>query len=225
MPVGLIFFAVPEEATPFLKKAKRDGHPPRTLPPLLPDTRRWVVGPHEVHVSGMGPRRAAAAADAALTNTPPQWVITAGFAGGLNPAWQIGDVLSDLDPLFPIAFPTTRSASFHCAAEVAVTSSRKAALHESVQCDAVEMESGIIRSRCRDGSVPSATIRVISDTATEDLPLDFNALMTADHRMNFTRLAWDLVRSPGRIPALLRFQKQLGIASDRLGETLVSAVF
>lgn len=229
MPVGLIFFAVPEEASPFLKSARRRGISARPLPPLLPDTRRWSVGFHEVHVSGMGPRRAASAAQAALKASPPQWLITAGFAGGLNPAWRIGDVLREVDPGFPLNLssiaPPSTLASFHCASHVAVTVSQKADLYRSTRCDAVEMESGVIRQLCRDASVPSATIRVISDTASQDLPLDFNALMTPDQRMDFRRLAWQLLRSPGRIPPLLHFQKQLGIASSQLAANLACSVF
>ena len=51
-------------------------------------------------------------------------------------------------------------------------------------------------------------MRVILDTANEDLPLDFNQLMTADQKMSYGKLALALVKSPGKVGALLRLQKQ-----------------
>jgi hypothetical protein len=47
---------------------------------------------------------------------------------------------------------------------------------------------------------PYATVRVISDTASEDLPLDFNAPAKLDKNPHFGRLAWATPSRRGKSP-------------------------
>jgi hypothetical protein len=63
-------------------------------------------------------------------------------------------------------------------------------------------------------------VRVILDTANEDLPLDFNQLMTIRQKMSFGKLSLAVAKSPGKIVALRRLQKQAGAAARRLAEVL-----
>jgi hypothetical protein len=63
-------------------------------------------------------------------------------------------------------------------------------------------------------------VRVISDAASEDLPLDFGALMTPDQRIDFLRLAGALLRSPGKVPALIRFSRSLSQSAGNLARVL-----
>jgi hypothetical protein len=58
------------------------------------------------------------------------------------------------------------------------------------------------------------------DTASEDLPLDFNQLMTANQKMNYGKLALALAKSPGKVGGLLRLQKEAEAAAEKLAEVL-----
>ncbi len=78
----------------------------------------------------------------------------------------------------------------------------------------------MICATCREQNIPCATVRVILDAANEDLPLDFNQLMTARQQMNYGKLALALVRSPGKVGALLRLQKQAQTAAGTLAGVL-----
>jgi adenosylhomocysteine nucleosidase len=175
-------------------------------------------------ITGMGQKNAAAVIQRAVADYKPRLVITAGFAGGLDTQLKLGAVLFDEDASAGLREKLISAGAipgkFHCATRVVVTSTKKRALHQTTGAGAVEMESSVIRDFCRQHKIPSATIRVISDTASEDLPLDFNALMTADDQINFVKLAGKLLLGPQKIPQLLRFQKQTMLAARNLAKVL-----
>ena len=219
----MLVFALPDEARPFLVRWEKavGQRPVRADPPGLPRAMaRWECGGTEVWTCGMGPRNAAKWAALALEGKHPGRLVTAGFAGALDPSLKVGDVLFDGDPGYPMV-PGTRLARFHCSETIAVTRDQKAALRERTGADAVEMESGWIRRECLARGIRSAPIRVVSDVAGEDLPLDFGALSTSDERLDFGKLAWRIVRSPRLIPGLVRLGKNSACAAGKLAEVLV----
>ena len=185
-------------------------------------------GDCEVLVTGMGRHNAAESIRKALPIVQPQLVLTCGFAGGLNPELKLGTIIFDEDFGVGLSEHLTEagciSGSFHCSRRVAVTAQEKSELWKSTKADAVEMESSVIRTICREFRIPSATVRVISDTAQEDLPLDFNALMTSNDRINYAKLAWAVLTSPGKIPKLIEFQRQTIVAARNLAQVLEDLV-
>jgi nucleoside phosphorylase len=200
----LVCFAVKEEAAEF-RKLLRD----------LPFAN--------ILVTGMGKRNSEAAFRKKLEMLQPKLVLTCGFAGALNPRFKIGDVVfftndSVLEKL--LSDSGAVAAKFFCATRVATTVSEKKKLRRETNADAVEMESEIIHTICGERGVPCATVRVISDEANEDLPLDFNALMTSDQKISFTKLAFALMKSPQTIPSLIQLQKKTQLAAKRLAEVL-----
>ncbi len=203
----LVCFAVKEEAAPFR----------RALPPDV-----------TILVTGMGAAAAERAVKARLAARDWSLVLTCGFAGALDPALHLGTVLCEMDEGFPLRQTLLAAgavpARFHCAEQVAVTGFEKAMLRERTNADAVEMESGIIRRLCRAHGIPSATVRVISDTAQEDLPLDFNALMNADGKMNLRKLARAVLRRPRKIPALMALGRSSKAAAKKLAMVLRTAL-
>lgn len=201
----LVCFAVKEEAAAFRKLIAGAENP-------------------EILVTGMGKKNSERRIRETLATTTPALVLTCGFAGGLNPELEIGDVLFDEDAECGLAqrlrSAGARPGKIHCALRVATTAAEKAALRQTTGADAVEMESGVIREICREKKIPSATIRVISDAAGQDLPLDFNALMAADDTISFPRLALALMKSPGKIPRLLELQRNTRYAAQELARVL-----
>jgi len=175
-------------------------------------------------VTGMGPRNAENGIRRLLAVEHPGLVLSCGFAGGLRPGLERGSIVFAVDSETNLHSSLLASgaipAQFHCADQVATTAGQKRALRQSTGADVVEMESGIICKACRSQYIPSGTIRVILDTAEEDLTLDFNKLMTKDQRMDYSKLAMSLVKSPWKIPALLRLQKQSASAAQKLATVL-----
>jgi adenosylhomocysteine nucleosidase len=175
-------------------------------------------------VTGMGKKNTEAAILRALTGNSPALVLTCGFAGGLDPALKSGDLVFETDGSLALrealAEAGARASHFHCSESVAVTVESKQRLRQETGADVVEMESAIIRAIAREKGIPSATLRVILDAAGEDLPLDFNQLMTPGMKLHPLKLAMALAKAPGRIPALIRFQKQSQFAARALSQGL-----
>lgn len=182
------------------------------------------IMPCQVWITGMGRRNALEGIRQACDAIQPRRVITCGFAGGLNPDLPVGTVIFDQDFDAGFGENLTRlgavKATFYCSKRVAVTAAEKHALWKTTNADVVEMESSVIRSVCRELKIPSATVRVISDSADQDLPLDFNALMTSDDRINYFKLAGTILAAPRRISKLIEFQRQTILAAQSLGRLM-----
>lgn len=189
------------------------------------ESRFCKLSPHALgFLTGMGMVNAEQTVDRLMRQYAPKYVLTCGFAGGLSPFLKSGDVVYDADSgslLDRLLEETTaRKARFHCSHRVAVTTHEKFELHKITGADAVDMESEFIRDICRECGIPSATIRVISDSSEENLPLNFNALMTNSNKMDFKKLGFVLLRNPLKVGELLDFQKKIVQASKVLGAFL-----
>lgn len=204
----LICFALPEEARPFQ----------RALPGL--------AGVRVV-LHGMGHRNAACVLEPLVRNGRPVRVLTCGFAGGLDPELSHSTVLfqtAEASLARPLRAVGIREARFHSAARMAITGAEKALLRQETGACAVEMESAVIHGICRDAGVACATVRVISDVAGEDLPLDFNRLTTPDLRMDGGKLARAVAGAPWKIPSLIRLQRRAAAAAVALATSLTRAL-
>jgi adenosylhomocysteine nucleosidase len=159
----------------------------------------------------------------------PDLMLTCGFAGGLNPDLKLGDVVFELSTLNSqlstrLLASGAKPAKFFCAERIATTVAEKKKLRAETGTDAVEMESAAIHTVCAERGIPCATIRVISDTANEDLPLDFNALAKPDKSIDFGKLAWAIAKSPGKIGALVELQKKTSFAAEQLASVLAKII-
>ena len=175
-------------------------------------------------ITGMGRDNAERNVSSALDEIKPRLVLTCGFAGGLNPRLKNAEVVFQADAGTDLHAKIEQAGAtpvnFFCARRVAITTEEKLRLWRGTGLDAVEMESETIRELCQQRDIPSATIRVISDAADEDLPLDFNTLMSPAQKIHYGKLSWALVRSPWKLAELLAFQQQTVDAAQALGKLL-----
>ncbi len=205
----LVCFALDEEAAPFRKLAMK-----------IPDV--------EILITGIGSHNAEKAVRRFLAKNLPKLVLTCGFAGGLNPELKGGDVvfITGYAALGErLAEAEAKHASFFSAPRIATTVAEKKQLRAETGADVVEMESGAILAVCRESRIPSAMVRVISDTATENLPLDFNALSKPDMSLDYGKLAWAIVKAPWKIIALIRLHQKTSLAAKKLADVLAKAIW
>lgn len=205
---ALVCFAVPPEAKPFLKMIR---------------SRSDI----DVLVTGMGARNAEVAIRRALETKKPSQVFTCGFAGALDPKLCVGDVVYlTADPSLDakLSAAGARHVSFFCSVRVVITATEKATLRQTTGTDAVEMESAAIISTCSEAGLFCSTVRAISDMASEDLPLDFNALMTGDQKLSPAKLALAILKAPQKIPALMRLGRNSEFAAKQLADVLVKVI-
>jgi nucleoside phosphorylase len=205
----LICFALGEEAEPLPWKV-------------------WGWRTISILVTGIGRKNAEKSVRDFLADHTPKLVLTCGFAGGLNPELAGGTVIFSAADHSEMAQKLTaagaRPARFHCAERIATTAAEKQELRRATGADAVEMESEVIHAVCRERGIPCATIRVISDPADEDLPLDFNQFAKPDQSLAYGKLALAIVKSPGKIFALLRLQRRCRFAAGRLAGILAKVI-
>jgi adenosylhomocysteine nucleosidase len=200
----LVCFALDEEAMPFRKMAER-----------IPDV--------SILITGIGCQNAETSLRKFLEKNLPKLVLTCGFAGGLNPELETGDVV------FMTGYPALEErladadatlANFFTAPRIATTVAEKKKLRDETGADVVEMESGAILAVCRESQIPCAMVRVISDAADENLPLDFNKLSRPDMSLHYGKLFLAIAKSPWKIGALMELQKKTNFAAVQLAEVL-----
>ena len=140
---------------------------------------------------GVGAEAAALGTADCLAIHQPKWVVTAGFAGGLDARLKKGHILM-ADEVVDLAgrslLPdhkvdrSTASANLHIGRLLTVDRilrepQEKLALgqqHGAVACD---MESFAVAEVCRQAGVPWLSVRVISDTVDDLLPPEIELLL------------------------------------------------
>jgi adenosylhomocysteine nucleosidase len=227
----LVTFAVEAEFAPW-RKLRRFVHHTNGVAEYF-STR---IDDAEVNVlfTGVGGKRAWLETTKIVSDADVDVCVSSGLAGALRPEYQIGDILaakeikaiswkrvvvSDAN-LLQLAYEHGARAvgSFYSAHRVIGTASEKRELGR--MADAVEMESGKVLCEASAFGAKAIAIRGISDAVDEDLPLDFNRVMTRAGEVSIPKVLGEVVRHPMSAPALVRFGKQSRMAAEKLGAFL-----
>jgi nucleoside phosphorylase len=211
----LVVTALPEECAAFSGKRL----PPGTV----------------VAASGDGPRRAARGVAALCKRHQPALLIGAGVAGGLTPDLGVGDlvvaqrVLDERGEAPAPHAPLTAAAAAKPGAQAGtllsldqplVSAAEKAqwAARVGPPPAAVDMESAAWARAAAAHGVPFLIVRIVSDTAEEDLPGYLSSCMRSEGGIGRTRVALAALLNPGTIPTLWHLRRRVADCAGRLAD-------
>jgi len=161
-------------------------------------------------VSGIGGEAAEAATRQLIAGHRPRCVITAGFAGALDPGISRGSVIrgsravrdGDATPVALACLgPTAAPLTIVSVDTIVATVDAKRALATGTGGQAVDMETHAVARVAALAGLPCHSVRVISDDAHESLPAEVAGLAAA--RSPLRRLG-GVVGALGRRPAVAR---------------------
>ncbi|HEY1637763.1 MAG TPA: hypothetical protein VGF62_04505 [Rhizomicrobium sp.] len=151
-------------------------------------------------------------------------IVSTGFCGALDPSLRVGDIVVSRGAVrSPLPFVEGEVVTLD---RVTITAAEKRALREKTGAAAVEMEADAVQAKAREWGVEFRCVKVVSDAAQEDMPLDFNRYRDADGRFSRGRIAMAAMAHPFRLaPALMRLDKNCRSAAQKLGEFFADCSF
>lgn len=196
---------------------------------------RARIGDSEVNVllTGVGGKNAWLEATKAIWGGEVDICISSGLAGALRPEYHLGDVLAARAvqagrkqvvaadrQLVRLAEEHGALAvdSFYSADHVIGLASEKREL--ASLADAVEMESREVLYEVAAFGARGVAIRGISDRADQNLPLDFNRVVTSTGEVSIPRVLGEMLRHPSSTAGLIRFANQSRVAAEKLAAFL-----
>lgn len=137
----------------------------------------------EVWNLGVTGARSAEALRRKIAINRPEIIVSAGFSGALDPDLQLGAIVigkNYTDPsIFRVlrAFPQYRVGSIVTAPHILETSAAKKELAATSGALAGDLESGLLHSVCLEAGIKMLSVRTISDTLQQDLPVPADILI------------------------------------------------
>ena len=189
----------------------------------------------DVIVAATGDGAAAARRGVArvLDAGPASAVLGLGFAGGLAPSLEVGRLVVGAEVLGEGGRRSAHPAWARDAAQalqvprgllltarnIVPTPAAKAALHGRHDALTVDLESAVWAAAAEEAGIPWLVLRVVFDTADDEVPSYVMDALDEDGRVRRGRLILGALSRPGRLRGLLR----LGKASSRLAGALAGA--
>ena len=191
--------------------------------------------------AGAGRKAAEHGARALIAGHRPKWIISAGFAGGLDPRLELGDIVmasavADLEgreleiDINVDAQALAETPRLHIGRLITVDgvireAKEKKRLGAERQAIAVDMESMAVADVCRQEKVRFMVVRVISDSVARELPRDIDYLVkrrTTAGRLGAAARA--VLRRPSSVKDMWQLKEDALRASNRLGSFLVGVI-
>lgn len=152
-------------------------------------------------------------------------IMSTGLCGALDPALRVGDIVVSGDAPLETTARFVRG-EIHTVNHVVVTAREKQLLRDKTGAVAVDMEAAAVKETAAEWNLPFLCVRVVSDTAHDTLPLDFNRYRGARGDFSRTRIALAAIARPFTVMSqLMEFDRNCRRAADALGDFLAHSRF
>lgn len=185
--------------------------------------------------NGPGPRLASEAARASLSTLQPRGVLSTGLCGALEHTLRRFDIFlaeevydRAAERRYSVSLPQHQREAFTgrlLSQDRVVISLREKRELLVLGCAAVEMEAAAVAAAAQERNVPFYCVRVVSDTAAEAMPIDFNHFRDRSGRFSRGRIATEALLHPAAVPRLFGLNRIARRAAGSLGEFLAHCQF
>ncbi|MCA1685117.1 MAG: nucleoside phosphorylase [Planctomycetia bacterium] len=188
-------------------------------------------------VGGMGRESARRAVGLLLDGHRPRWVVSAGFAGALDPALKRNDAVMPGEVIDPggvryavgVTVPSEPGSRLKTGRLLTVdtiirTAAEKADLRARHGADLVDMETSAVAAVCSERGVRFLSVRVVSDDATVDLPKEIATLMTRSGSYRVGAALRAIWNRPSSLKDFLALHEHAQEAADRLADVTLGAI-
>lgn len=223
-PVPWVLFALGREALEVRRRWRR-------IAPVPGPGRAWLGERAGLQVlfaeTGIGAHAALATLRGLLQRgNIPSLLVSAGFAGGLEPGLQVGAVLrarevaDENGNVWPcVTGGEVASGRVLTVNRLVNTPAQKRELGQRHGAQVVDMESAALARACSRHGLPFGCVRAISDDVNTSLPADL-ARCIPGGRPRLAALLALLLRQPGRVGSLCRLARDSRRAARALAGTL-----
>jgi adenosylhomocysteine nucleosidase len=163
-------------------------------------------------------------------------VVSIGFAGGLSPSLRVGDLAVGREVRGIAQIPLSAEVKWAAESlrakglavyfgtimsvdEIIGKAAAKRSLADLLPADEIgclDMESSAIAQVCAERRVPFLSIRCISDTVDEDLPIDFNQCRNPDWSLSFWRILRAVLLHPRAIKGVWELRRRSRLCAENL---------
>lgn len=184
-------------------------------------------------IAGPGRTAARRATEHLLGGHRPTWIVSAGFAGALNPDLKRNDVVIPheiIDPegaQFDVDLSLGEESNVRIlpgrlvTADAIVRSARdKADLRDRTGADVVDMETSAVATVCAERGVRFLAVRVVSDEAGVDLPPEIATILGRSGGYRVGAALGAIWRRPSSLKDMLTLRTHAVAAADRLSRIL-----
>jgi adenosylhomocysteine nucleosidase len=183
--------------------------------------------------AGTGRARARRATHALIDAHHPRWVLSCGFAGGLQTDLKRGDIVvgnrllaTDApEVLVDFQMAPDPAHGLHVGPlltvdEIVRSAAEKQELGKQYDALAVDMETHAVASLCKERQQRFFAVRVLTDDASTDLPKEVLSLLGTTGAVRFGAVVGSLFKRPGSAQDMWQLREDANVAAKRLADFL-----